>query len=79
MVMHGREASEELTQSSDVIQTSARLSILPSTAAPFQAKTRGSTSFGGGMIWTFSIYGTSGVAIACNLWMEGDKIVMART
>jgi hypothetical protein len=55
------------TQSAAVTQSSDTLSILPRTAAPFQARTLGSTSFGGGMICTFSIFGTSGVAIACNL------------
>lgn len=52
------------TQSTLETQRSATPSILPSTAAPFHASTRGSTSLGGGMIWTFSMFGTSGVAIA---------------
>jgi len=55
------------TQSDGETHNSATLSILPRTAAPFQARTRGSTSLGGGMICTFSIFGTKGVAMACNL------------
>jgi len=42
-------------------------SIRPSTDAPFQVRTRLSTSFGGGIIWTFSMFCIRGVAIACNL------------
>lgn len=60
-----------LTQSEGVTQSSDTLSIFPSTAAPFQVKTLGSTSFGGGIIWTFSIPGTNGVAMACNLSFSG--------
>ena len=56
-----------ITQSSGVIQSSDILSILPSTAAPFQARIWGLTSLGGGITCTFSIPDTTGVAIACNL------------
>src|ERR1700744_189881 len=56
-----------LTQSAGVTHISCTLSIFASTQAPFQTKDRGSTSFGGGKICTFSMFFTSGVAIACNL------------
>ncbi len=55
------------TQSEAVTHNSDTPSIFARTAAPFHASTRGSTSFGGGIIVTFSIFGTKGVAIACNL------------
>jgi hypothetical protein len=63
-----RERGRRLTQSEGVTHMSLTLSIFARTQAPFQTKDRGSTSFGGGIIWTFSIFLTSGVAIAWSLF-----------
>lgn len=57
----------KLTQSAEVSHKSETPSIFPRTAAPFHTNKRGSTSFGGGIICTFSMLGTSGVAIAWSL------------
>ena len=59
------------THSFAVTHSSDTPSIFARTAAPFQARTRGSTSFGGGIIVTFSMFATNGVAMACSLsWDE---------
>ena len=71
----GKKNGMMRTQSAVVTHRSETPSIFPNTAAPFQTSKRGSTSLGGGIICTFSILGTSGVAIACSLRIKQKTIV----